>query len=296
MKAAQTAPWDHRKKWRFSTFEPKYTKQSRAWIPGSRVAEQPSETWLELIERFSSFKRLSSKAAALAWSPATYSRPFEGGPIRRGNDHVHEITLLGLDFDDFGIYTLANVLAPWAGVNYIAHTSYSHTEARQKWRVIVPLAEPISPVRWSRVWEWLDKRAPARDMQCSDAARLFYSPACAPGGPPVRVIVNSPGRILKLCPDAMPESRAERAWNETTKLRALDWLTHEERIEIDPAARVAIGVSLGGSVHGIGPQQRVKGLTCPRCARGGAWFRSAKGPVRCAHLKTCGWYGNLRDL
>lgn len=59
----------------------------------------------------------------------------------------------------------------------IAHTSYTHTPAHPKFRVILPLDRPISIEEHRRLWYWLFNRIEQKcDPSCKNADRMFYLP------------------------------------------------------------------------------------------------------------------------
>lgn len=63
---------------------------------------------------------------------------------------------------------------PFRGV---AHTSYSHSPAHPKFRVILPLAHPISAEEHHRLWHWVfEKVQKTCDASCKNPDRMFYLP------------------------------------------------------------------------------------------------------------------------
>lgn len=63
---------------------------------------------------------------------------------------------------------------PYRGV---AHSSYTNTPMQPKYRVIMPLAEPVSPSEFLRLWFWIfemtDRKA---DPACKNPDRMFFLP------------------------------------------------------------------------------------------------------------------------
>lgn len=63
---------------------------------------------------------------------------------------------------------------PFRGV---AHTSFTHTPELPKFRIILPLAEEVSPKDFNRLWWWVyeltDRKA---DPACKNPDRMFYLP------------------------------------------------------------------------------------------------------------------------
>lgn len=88
------------------------------------------------------------------------------GKFRRNGELVHE----AIDPDWF----LAKL--PYRGV---AHTSYNHSPAHPKYRVILPLAEPLNPAEFHRLWMWLFERVEKKcDPSCKNPDRMFFLPRC----------------------------------------------------------------------------------------------------------------------
>lgn len=65
---------------------------------------------------------------------------------------------------------------PYCGV---AHSSYSHTPHLPKYRVIMPLAKPITPPEFLRLWFWIYTKVEHKaDAACKNPDRMFFLPRC----------------------------------------------------------------------------------------------------------------------
>jgi P4 family phage/plasmid primase-like protien len=110
-----------------------------------------------------------------------------------------------LDFDD-GTNPL-EVTRPIdeQGYCYIIHTTHSHARELPKFRVVMPLAEPVSGAQWEGFW----RRATAHfgndqaDKKAKDASRIYYVPSCPPEGESDAFSSYFPGTRL-LHPDDVP--------------------------------------------------------------------------------------------
>jgi hypothetical protein len=63
-------------------------------------------------------------------------------------------------------------------VCWLGHAPWLDTSLAPRWRVVVPLAEPVSAEHWRDVW--LRDRAalcPEADPSCKDASRRYYVPS-----------------------------------------------------------------------------------------------------------------------
>ncbi len=65
------------------------------------------------------------------------------------------------------------------GIRYLAHTTYTATEGKPKWRVIVPFSREVTPEEHQRITRWLMAKISAGvfDQSCDQAERLMFAPA-----------------------------------------------------------------------------------------------------------------------
>lgn len=121
------------------------------------------------------------KSKVPLWSPVQYKKG-----ATRGNKGVSSVSALVLDFDD-GL-AWEDMVDDWreSGYEFVIHTTIRHSADRPKWRAVFPLAYPVEPADWNRVWlklAWhLVRGAAAMDNACKDVARIYYWPSYAPGG------------------------------------------------------------------------------------------------------------------
>lgn len=85
------------------------------------------------------------------WSPAYY-----GENAKRGSEHVIHLSCLVLDYD-LGM-PVGEAVGAWQEYFHIVHSTWSHTPEKPKFRIILPLAEPVSTGDWHRVYEWAQER------------------------------------------------------------------------------------------------------------------------------------------
>lgn len=128
-------------------------------------------------------RRVGKKDHLPLWSPCIFK---EGG--KTDNASAIELSCLVWDFD-VGIRaeTVLDCLGQ-CNFAYFAHSSFSNTTAKNKFRVIIPLLEPICSVDWSYAWhgalEFLQSKLPdyvrsafgdkCIDLSCKDARRFYY--------------------------------------------------------------------------------------------------------------------------
>ncbi len=128
-------------------------------------------SWDSLSDRLCKYEERGSKDGR-AWSPVTY-RP----GTTRGKDNVDQVHALVLDIDHNDLPT--HLLA---GLEYVAHTTFSHASGDPRWRVVLPLTHSVEGEDWPNFW----LRANAYfggcvDPQTKDRSRIFYLPSCMPG-------------------------------------------------------------------------------------------------------------------
>jgi hypothetical protein len=112
----------------------------------------------------------------VGWMPCSVKN--QGG--RRIQENMDMLHLLVLDIDDgLPLGQIHEVLAQY---EYAVHSSYSHTPEKPKWRVVLPLAEPIPaadlPALFDRVHALFGGKL---DAACGhDCARMYFLPGCPP--------------------------------------------------------------------------------------------------------------------
>ena len=86
------------------------------------------------------------------WAPACY-RP--GG--RRSSENVVHLSCLVLDFDQGTPISEAQArFEPWY---HVVHTTWSHKQEFPKFRLILPLADPVPAEVWRPLWTWANERS-----------------------------------------------------------------------------------------------------------------------------------------
>ncbi len=137
-------------------------------------------TWAEFCAWLAAPEVRAGKDGAL-FSPATFK------PARRAKANVQELGLLVLDYDHAA--SLADDPGVWErlGVTCALYTSHSHgrmTEsnpvAEDRFRLVIPLAEPIPARSFPALWDWAYRHSGGKiDRAAKDASRIYYRPAKA---------------------------------------------------------------------------------------------------------------------
>ncbi len=123
------------------------------------------------------------------WAPLLF-RP--GG--KRDAADIQHVSCLVLDYDDgTPIDEADDVWRPWF---HIIHTTWSHTPAHPKFRVVLPLARPVAPAAFLDVWRWAEDRTGfAIDPTGKGVARAYAIPV-VPDARASRRALAHPGPLL----------------------------------------------------------------------------------------------------
>lgn len=238
--------------------------------------------WRRLAARLTDFGIHPTKSACPLWTPAIFSGD------RRKAEEVVELSCLVLDFDDGA--TPDEILPLWKGVAGVVHTSWSHGPpyARDypKWRLVMPLEQPVPAEAWGRVWQWAADRVGQRcDVKCKDAGRIYYVPAVRSERWPREARILT-GRPLSVPASLLAPPRPDPMLSAPRRSRRPG--RRSELYKTDEGARRELGERLGGQLVAGGTQ--VKGATCPACSRPSLvwWVRLGEDlKARCNHRKSC---------
>lgn len=128
------------------------------------------------------------------WSPVV----LRAGATRWGNDGVEAVTALCYDFDHGS--DPEQVLAALRPYDLLLHTTFQHRPEAPRFRVILPLAQPVPVEAFARAWEWGAAKARAAgcapDPACKDPSRRYYWRSCPPAGVEEAFAFHAPGTLL----------------------------------------------------------------------------------------------------
>ncbi|MGH9839694.1 MAG: YfjI family protein [Blastocatellia bacterium] len=144
------------------------------------LPQEAARTWAELLDRFAHPAIRAGKDGPL-FSPAIFDPP------KRAKENARELSLLVLDFDS-GL-EIEDGLRPWRalGLRCAYHTTHSHLrvtpdhpDAQPRYRVVIPLADPIPASEFPALWRWAAEQSGGEiDRVCRDVSRIYYAPAKA---------------------------------------------------------------------------------------------------------------------
>ena len=289
----------------------------RVSLFGGLYDVEPTETtwsWEQLRVEME-LRRVEKRETVGLWSPCSY-----GTTKRRGAGNVEKVYALTLDIDEvdpgdvvqFGaVYLIERAFWLFDGHARAVHTTWSHTPDAPRYRVVLPLGEPVPAPLWPEAWAWAVAKLPdwlKPDPACKDPSRMFWRPAAPPDAPGHRSLAQG-GRMLVIPLEEVQREKRERerkARERRERLRRRVKLPPKQqdielraRLRDDPVLREKVGVRLGGRVTGAGYLLRVVGIACPACGRASVWFPlepRKSSSARCNHVNSCGWWGWLEDL
>lgn len=231
------------------------------------------------------------------WSPTI----FQGS---RSGKNAQFISFLVFDIDD-GLtqYDTWKLFRNW---KVLAHTSFSHKPDFQKYRIILPLAEPVPAAEWSRayqaanmLWNELVGKGEPDQKALKDIARIYFRYVI----PKQEAELDSPqqsnyslkGHLLDLPWQSIPKPKIKTY---IAPRRESGKKASFEEICLDPSVRSKLADQAGGVIC----DNTVRKILCPQCNNHSVYFtinlaapNSVKYP-QCNHKNSCGWWGNLQDL
>lgn len=161
----------------------------RAAAEAEAKGKDPAQAAEEHYHHLLTEARSAPKRDLRLWSPALYP-----ADAKRGGDNVIHLSCLVLDYD--GGTTPQAASFTWQDYFHLVHSTFSYTPEKLKFRLILPLAEPVAPADWHRVYEWAQERTnDAVDPTGKSIGTTFALPAVPEIGAP-RLAYTRPGPLL----------------------------------------------------------------------------------------------------
>jgi hypothetical protein len=156
------------------------------------VFERRAVDLADLVKLLTTFVQIAEKKQAPCWSPTRYLE----SATSRSNAGVDAVSALVFDLD-----RVPPDHKRLNGICWIGHTTWSHRHEAPRWRVVIPLAQPVASASWSDVWQRARAAlCPEADPVCKDASRAYWVPSHAPGVQPEKA--SHAGPLLN--PDQLP--------------------------------------------------------------------------------------------
>ena len=119
----------------------------------------------------------SAQKDGAAWTPACFA-----ADSNRNDAGVSRMYGFAGDFDnDRGDHPITGNFIRSKLQSYIfcAHTTYSHSKTKEKWRLIVPFNGPVSPQKYATIFDHFnDLFFGALDPACKNPSHIFFFPSC----------------------------------------------------------------------------------------------------------------------
>ena len=247
------------------------------------------------------------KYAAPLFSPAVFRDD------RRRLANVETCSMVVLDVDHGA--TLDEASAAFADHAHVLYTSFSHTPAEHRFRVVLPLSRDVDADTYRRLWRWASERlGDNADRQASDPSRIFFR-YCRTPHAEHRVHVDAPlldvdAALASLPPPVeprpatwtfrgveLPARPPPPSWRHPDAL--VEQHRQARRLRDDPIARRELAVRLDARIIERGSGEVATAITCPSCGCASVWFLIAphrKHTAACNHRERCGWSGPVHDL
>ena len=163
----------------------------------TRVQEQIETTWDAWLAHLSANPQNSyaGQMEHSGWSPVRYDPP------KRSKENAREAYALVLDYDKNADWE--RVAAVWNGSQFLIHTTKSHGEKGNRYRVVLPLERAVTAEEYGKLWDWANKQHPI-DPQAKDISRFWYDPSTPPGGWRAEIFTGkrlAPDPVLALAPE-----------------------------------------------------------------------------------------------
>ena len=247
-----------------------------------------------------------SKHAAPLFCPAV----FRDNCRRLAN--VETCSMVVLDVDHGATLDEASTL--FEGVAHVLYTSFRHTPAEHRFRVVLPLSRDVDAETYRRLWRWAsDQLGGKADPQASDPSRLFFrycrtehAEHCVQLDAPLLDVDAALAAIPPPAPRKdtwtfrgveLPVRPPAPSWRHPDAL--VEQHRQARRLRDDPRARRELAVRLDARILERDGGEVATAITCPSCGRPSAWFFIApqrKHTAACNHRQHCGWWGSLLDL
>jgi len=231
------------------------------------------------------------------WSPTIFNG-------NRCGANAIQVSCLVYDLDDG---TSIEERAKFQKYNYLFHTSFSHTEEKHKYRIILPLAEPIPAQDWRRasiaaknLWANTIGVGSPDSSAITDVARMYYRYAIPDynGASIIQHTDHNEGEYLSL-------DYSEIVFEDPKKNRYKRWELRTEGSKMGMEAlfhnasfRLGIAEKIGASIEG----NTARSIRCPNCGEYDVYYSiDPSYPYtvlypHCNRVNKCGWWGRLEDL
>lgn len=236
------------------------------------------------------------KDALPLWSPTSFAGTRSGA-------NAISISCLVYDLDDG---TDWGHRFSFSNYHYIAHTSHSHSAEVHKWRIVLPLEEPVPATDWKRaaqaakqLWDRTVGEGEPDSNALTDCARMYYRfsiPEREDASLQAKQ-ANKGESLLRLDYSHIPKEEPKRKYSRW-KSRKVDSIQGAEALFHNPDFRMGVARKVRASIEG----NMARLITCPACGEREVYFsidpalpHAVLWP-HCNRANKCSWWGRLEAL
>lgn len=244
------------------------------------------------------------------WSPAIFTE-------KRSKKDAIEASLLVFDIDEGQTLYTTEAKLKELKIQYILHTTASHTPQVHKYRVILPIWNPIKADIWkhyySQALDWWEKNIGSKaDPACKDISRAYY---LSYGGEGYHASQLDDGDYLDFTELAMMDARHEEIQADKEKVQKeleiknrqnyydtrqkahpshTDWYKYMYNLfKTNEQERTNIAGQIGAQII----DGKAIDFNCPYCGRKDATFYYISpipwSSAFCKHVNSCGTKGQI---
>ncbi len=151
-----------------------WTRLRKAQREAERLGEDPSAAVKAMRDKLAKDAHKNIKKDMRLWAPSL----FDG---RRESDCVVHMSCLVVDYDEGDVHEASETWAPWYR---LVHTTWSHRPEHHKFRIILPLLNPVLPEDWEHMWTWVADFATGFDPSSKSLGTTFALPVIASADAP----------------------------------------------------------------------------------------------------------------
>lgn len=198
----------------------------------ARVLKTAELSWQGYVDLLLKVQESNDKASR-GWSC-----PVEFSPAYRDSENFQHRYALTLDYDHVTASDMLHIREVYAPLQHLAYTTWSHTEAKPRWRYVIPLSRPATYDEFQAISRRVAARAgielAARESHVP--AQCMFLPTIRPGE--TLQSIQNPGKILDV-----DEVLAEyENWTDKTQWphRAEADGVQEHGLAVDPTTKPGI--------------------------------------------------------
>ena len=132
------------------------------------------ESWADLVAMLQDHLPSKNKKAQALWSPVSLRK---GGA--RNNDSVQQVNALVVDVDGGTAYEQAKEAL--VGREWVAYSSFSHSEIEPHYHLVVKLDEPVDATEWHAAYSELKAEVGGFGDNLSAPSHAYFLPQHQPG-------------------------------------------------------------------------------------------------------------------